>query len=297
MKYLKKGDKIGIVATARAIEKKEIFSTIEWLKSVGFVPVFLENCFKKHHQFAGTDAERAAILQQYISDAEIHAIWCARGGYGSVRILDLVNFLPLIAQQKCIIGYSDITAIHTHLWSKYKHFGLHGVMPINITQNDSAGQSISLASLENCLKGEIVTYIFPNHPLNIVGNAEGILVGGNLSVIYSLMGSESEIETDNCILFLEDLDEYLYHIDRMTVCLKRAKKFDQVKGLIIGGMTKMNENAIPFGKTAEEIIYEHTSNFDFPIYFGFDAGHTEINLTLRLGKMATISNNQLILQP
>lgn len=297
MQYLEPGDHIGLISTARHITLGEILPALDWLKKKGFKPVYNKSAFEQYHQFAGNDATRAEYFQFLLNHPDVKAIWCLRGGYGSVRILDKVNFEDFVSSEKILIGYSDVTAIHSHLWTKYNHAGVHATMPINVKMESTFEQEESLKTLLNSIVGKQLSYQLTNHPLNKFGNAKGILIGGNLSIIYSLLGSESSFNTDGCILFLEDLDEYLYHIDRMMMALKRAGKLDKIKALVVGGMTKMNDNAVPFGKTAEEIIFEHTHEFSYPIYFGLSSGHTSLNFALRLGKIAELKDNNLILHP
>lgn len=191
----------------------------------------------------------------------VKGIWCARGGYGTVRIIDILNFSDFSNHPKWIVGYSDITVLHSHL-NTLRIASMHATMPVNISRNSAA----SLASLKTALFGQKNVYDFP-HESKKLDTITGELVGGNLSILYSLLGSSSSIDTRGKILFLEDLDEYLYHVDRMMMNLKRNGYFDEIKALLVGGMTKMKDNSIPFGKTAREIIEDVCKNFDFPIIF------------------------------
>lgn len=280
--YLKKGDKIGIVAPARKISESEIKPAVEILESWGLQVVLSKNLFNSYHQFAGPGRERAEDLQSMLDDTSIKAIISARGGYGTLKIIDAIDFLPFIRNPKWIIGYSDITVLHSHI-HKIGIATLHATMPINFTKNAEATES-----LRKALFGEQLTYTFDAHPLNRVGNAEAVTTGGNLSLLYALSGSISEADTQGKILFLEDLDEYLYHIDRMMLNLKRAGKLNQLAGLVVGGMTDMKDNAVPYGKTAEEIIYSAVKEFDFPVCFNFPAGHIDRNMALYLGMKAKL---------
>lgn len=280
--YLEKGDKIGIVAPARCISFEEVHPTIRLFQKWGLEAVLGTNIFKKCDQFAGRDQDRLADLQQMLDDDSIRAIICARGGYGTVRIIDRIDFNRFHEYPKWIVGYSDITVLHAHI---HRHFGietLHAVMPVNILTEES--RSDTLETLKNALLGTPIRYSYPKPPLCREGTAEAPLVGGNLSILYSLMGSSSELNTEGKILFLEDVDEYLYHIDRMMMNLKRAGKLDKLKGLIVGGMDRMNDNTIPYGKTANEIIAEAVREYDYPVCFDFPAGHGEHNLALFLGR-------------
>lgn len=294
-RYLKAGDTIGILSPARFIAPHQVEPTVNWLKKHQFNVVLSPNIFENHHQMAGTDMQKIADFQQFINDPNIKAILCARGGYGSVRLVDRLDYTSLVNQKKWILGYSDITAFHTHI---HQHTGLptiHSTMPINITADGTHHETMSRQTLLDALMGNDLTYKLHNHPLNKIGNANGILVGGNLSILYSLCGSSSDLSTEGKILFLEDLDEHLYHIDRMMMNLKRTGKLNRLAGLVVGGMSDMNDNTIPFGKTAEEIILEHTCEYDYPIYFGLNAGHTQPNQALRLGMNVYIQDNTLFL--
>jgi muramoyltetrapeptide carboxypeptidase len=276
--YLKKGDKIAILATARKISKEEIEPAIAILKSWGLEAVLGKNLFKADHQFSGTDEQRAADLQVMLDDTSIKAIISARGGYGTIRIIDKINFSKFKKHPKWVIGYSDITMLHSHIHT----IGIetiHATMPINFTKNKEATET-----LRRVLFGEKISYEIKAHPLNRKGKANAELVGGNLSLLYALTGSASDIDTKGKILFIEDLDEYLYHIDRMMLNLKRSGKLKHLKGLIVGGMTDMKDNAIPFGKTAEEIILDAVKEYKYPVCFDFPAGHVDRNLALVLGK-------------
>ncbi len=275
---LKKGDAIGLVAPARRISKQELSKALEIIESRGYKGVQGNSLFAMENQFAGTDEERAADFQQMIENPKVKAIFAVRGGYGCVRIVDKIDFRPLLKNPKWLVGYSDFTVFHNQLINIGIQ-SLHATMPLNFAGNTPE----ALDSLFDVLEGKKPHYRWPAHPLNRLGKASGVLVGGNLSVLYSLMGSGSFPETAGKILFLEDLDEYLYHIDRMMMALKRAGVLENLAGLIIGGMTKMNDNTVSFGKTAEEIIRESVEEYSFPLAFGFSAGHQPDNLTLIMG--------------
>jgi muramoyltetrapeptide carboxypeptidase len=277
--YLKPNDKIAIVATARKISEEELLFAIETIKGWSLQPILGKNIYASENQFAGSDAQRAEDLQWAINDDSIKAIIVARGGYGTLRIVDAIDFTKLKTNPKWVIGYSDVTILHSHI---HQHIGiptLHATMPINFSKNKEAGET-----LRKCLFGETISYPFETHPLDKIGEAKGILVGGNLSLLYALSGTESDIDTKDKILLIEDLDEYLYHIDRMMLNIKRSRKLAHLKGLIVGGLTDMKDNAIPFGKTAEEIILDAVKEYNFPVCFNFPAGHVERNLALYFGK-------------
>lgn len=281
--FLKKGDKIGIVACARKISKEELQPAIDILQNWGLEVVLGKNVFNAEHQFSGTDEERAADLQSMLDDTSIKAVISARGGYGTVRIIDKLNFSTFKKHPKWIIGYSDITVLHSHIHNMGIQT-LHATMPINFKVNEEATET-----LRKSLFGEKIHYSFEPHALNKNGKAEGILVGGNLSLLYALCGSNSDIDTKGKILFIEDLDEYLYHIDRMMMNLKRSGKLSGLTGLIVGGMSDMKDNAVPFGKTAEAIILDAVKEYNYPVCFHFPCGHIDRNLAIILGKKVELT--------
>lgn len=290
MKNLTTGDKIAIISTARKISMEEIKPAVEILESWGLVPVFGTNLFCEENQYSGSDEQRTADLQDAIDNNEIKAIICARGGYGTVRIIDNIDFSNFVNNPKWIIGYSDVTVLHSHIQNNFGIETIHGTMLLNFTKNTTE----ALVSLKKALFEGTFSYETPPHPLNRFGSAEGILVGGNLSLLYALNNTVSDIDTDGKILFIEDLDEYLYHIDRMIMTLKRSGKLANLAGLVIGGMTEMKDNAVPFGKTAEEIISEAVSEFKYPVCFGFPAGHIDDNRTLIMGARTKIDINRFV---
>jgi len=281
--YLHKGDKIGIVASARKISKTEMLPAIELLKQWGLEVVQGKHLFDENNQFAGTDEERAYDLQTMLDDASIKAIIVARGGYGTVRIIDRIDFTGFVKQPKWLVGYSDVTVLHSHIHTLGIET-IHATMPINFLKNEAATESLHMA-----LFGQKINYNISPYPLNRTGETQAPLVGGNLSLIYSLMGSPSEIDTQGKILFLEDLDEYLYHVDRMMMALKRAGKLAHLAGLVIGGMTDMKDNTVPFGKTAEEIIIDAVKEYNYPVCFNFPAGHVDKNMALFLGRKVSLN--------
>ncbi len=277
--YLTYGDKVAIVATARKISKDELEDGIQLLKKWGLVPVLGKTIGLEDHQYAGNDYERAQDFQNMLNDQDIKAIWCARGGYGTVRIIDQLDFYKFVKYPKWIVGYSDVTVLHSHV-HKIGFKTIHGTMPVSLEDNTAFAK----ASLKQALFGEKPDFKYRSiNSLNRTGTAEGVLVGGNLSILNSLCGSSSSIVTKGKILFLEDLDEYLYHIDRMMMNLKRNGMLDHCAGMVVGGMTKMHDNRIPFGKTAQEIVLDAVKECEFPVAFDFPAGHVDDNRALILG--------------
>lgn len=279
---LKPGDTIAIVAPARKITLEELKPSIAVFESWGLKVFIHQQLFSTEHQFAGNDATRAQVFNDCLNNPTVKAIICARGGYGTVRIIDDLEFTALSTQPKWIIGYSDITVLHNHIHQNTLDTTVHATMPINMQVHNA--HEASIASLKQVLMSDDnLSYSMPSHPLNRQGQAEGVMVGGNLSVLYSLLGSASDIDTAGKILFIEDLDEYLYHVDRMMQALKRANKLANLAGLVIGGMSDMKDNAIPFGKTAEQIIAETIAEYNFPVCFNFPAGHQPENMSLIFG--------------
>jgi len=280
---LEPGNKVGIVAPARKVSREEMAPAIKMLRSWGYDVIEGEHLYNQENQYSGTDEQRTANFQSMLDDPDIKAIFCARGGYGSVRIIDKLDFSSFSEHPKWIVGYSDITVFHSHI---NRHFGiqtLHAAMPVNFPPDGQMNNS--LKSMNAILRGEYPEYHISGHPFNWPGRARGVLTGGNLSMLYSMSGTPSDIETDGKILFIEDLDEYLYHIDRMMMNLKRSGKLQKLAGLVVGGMNDMNDNPIPFGRTAYEIIADSVSDYDFPKIFGFQGGHISENLGLIIGGM------------
>lgn len=277
--FLKQGSKVAIAAPARKMSREQMQPAIQWLKEKGFEPVYDDRLFAEHHIFAGDDDFRAAVLQEYLDNESIEAIWLSKGGYGSIRVIDKLDFTKFMQHPKWIIGFSDTTVFHGKL-SRLGCPSLHACMPFCFEQKTLEAKQ----SLFDVLTGKPLQYEFPAHPLNRLGEMEGEIVGGNLSVLYGMIGSNSFPETDGKILFIEDVDEYIYHIDRMMHGLKRAGKLEHLKGLVVGGLTKIHDNEEPFGMSVEEVIAEAFSGHDYPVCFGFPAGHFDNNCALVLGK-------------
>jgi muramoyltetrapeptide carboxypeptidase len=284
--FLRKNDTVAIVSTARKISLEEIQPAIDLLENWGLKVVVGKTIGFEENQFAGNDAQRTADFQQMLDNSKVKAIWCARGGYGTVRIIDELDFLSFKKNPKWIVGYSDITVLHSHIHNLGVET-LHATMPLDVVKTKTE----SLNSLKKCLFGEQLSYEINASSANKIGNASGELIGGNLSILYSLLGSNSSIKTDGKILFLEDLDEYLYHVDRMLLNLKRNGYFNNLNGLIVGGMSDMHDNTILFGKNAKEIILDAVTEFDFPVVFDFPAGHLADNRALFLGRKVTLEIN------
>jgi len=285
--YLKKGDTVAIVATARKNIEDNLQPAISWLKTWGLEVVIGKTIGLDKNQLAGTDEERAADFQTQLDNPNIKAIWCVRGGYGTVRMIDLLDFTKFKQNPKWIVGFSDVTVLHSHL-NNLGFASIHGIMPVSSKATEEAKES-----LRKALFGEPLEYTVPCDTMNRYGSAKGELVGGNLSILFSLLGSPSAVNCDDKILFIEDLDEYLYHIDRMMMNLKRNGCLESLKGIIVGGMTKMHDNEIPWGMNALEIIDDVTKKYNIPIIYNFPAGHMADNHALILGKQVTLEANDL----
>lgn len=286
-RYLKKGDKVMIVAPARKITQEEIEPARKIFESWGLKVEYGHHLFGSNFQFSGNDEERLSDFQYALDDVGIRAIICARGGYGSVRIIDDLDFSKFIKDPKWIIGFSDATVFLSHISQNFGIESIHAEMPVNLGKKETDPNVIQ--SLKDALFGNALKYEFMGSMYNHKGTAQGELIGGNLSMLYSLLGSPSDIDTKGKILFLEDLDEYLYHIDRMMTNLKRNGKLEDLAGLVIGDMNDMNDNQIPFGKCANMIIAEHVEDYEYPVCFGFPAGHIPNNNALIMGRKVTMN--------
>ena len=288
---LSMGEKIGMVAPAGKIDKGKIDVAANIIESWGYKVELPPHLLNTNGMFAGTDQERADDLQAMLDNQEIKAIFCARGGYGSIRILPKLNFNNFNKSPKWMVGYSDITVFHSHLSENLNTCSIHATMPVNYGNSIEALESQN--ALLDVLKRNPASTQFSGHNLNRTGFAEGILTGGNLSILYSLRGTPQDIDTDGKILFIEDLDEYLYHIDRIMMNLKLGGKLKNLAGLIIGGMSDIKEASSPFGKTTEEIILDAVSEYNYPVAFGFPAGHQARNLPLVMGQLTKLEVGSL----
>jgi muramoyltetrapeptide carboxypeptidase len=294
--FLQKGDTIGIVAPAGFMPVEKMQTCIETLDGWGYNVQLGETTHSNsQNYFSGTDEERLNDLQQMLDDRSIKAILCARGGYGTSRIIDRINFKKFRKHPKWIIGFSDITVLHSHIFSNYKIASLHA--PMAAAFNDGEFTNPYILSLKDALEGKPSHYECEPHAFNKTGEAKGQLVGGNLSLLTHLIGTKSDIKTKNKILFLEDVGEYLYNVDRLLVQLKRSGKFDKLAGLIIGGFTDYKDTERPFGKAVYDIIYEQVGDCDFPVCFGFPVSHGKENYALKVGAKYNlqIQNDKIIL--
>lgn len=286
--FLRKGDRVALAAPARAVSAGEMAPAIAQLESWGLQVVVPKGLYGHEGQLAGSDAHRAALMQRLLDDPDIRAVFCCRGGYGTVRIIDRLDFTRFAAQPKWIVGYSDITVLHSHIQRTLGLPTLHAAMPINM----HGGDTPAARTMHDFLFGlncNHLAYDWEPSPLNREGVASAEVVGGNLSILYSLCGSCSQIDTRGKILLVEDLDEYLYHIDRMMLNLKRCGMLDGLAGLLVGGLTDMHDNTVPFGRTAMQIVAEAVNDYDYPVLFNAPFGHLgDNNLALPLGVNCTM---------
>lgn len=282
--YLKAGDTVAIVAPSGILKnrEREVGQAIDLLKSWGLHVIVGKHVFSKADHFAGTDAQRCEDLQNAMDDPKISAIWCARGGYGTVRILDKLDYTKFKENPKWIIGYSDITALHNQIHNQGFE-SLHALMCVSLTKDLSEIET-SIDTFKSALFGNPSNYALPGSKYNRIGEASGPLVGGNLTILHTMLGSETSLDTTGKILFIEEIGEYKYHIDRMLQSLKRAGYFNNCKGVIVGDMSKLRKNTTLWGTSIEQLILDALSDYDFPIAFNMPAGHEKDNRALILGR-------------
>jgi muramoyltetrapeptide carboxypeptidase len=294
--YLKKGDIIGIVCPAGFMPMEKAITCIDTLKSWGYGVKIGKTLGSQFNYFSGTDAERMADLQAMLDDPNVKAILCGRGGYGVSRIIDGLNFSKFNKNPKWLIGFSDITVLHAHLFQQLKTASLHS--PMASAFNDGGAENVYVQSLRKALKGIKTNYTAAPNSLNKMGKATGELIGGNLSLIVHLIGTKSAYQTKNKILFIEDIGEHIYHIDRMFLQLKRGGFLDGLAGLIVGGFTDMQDTTVPFGMDVLSAINEHLSEYSFPVCFDFPVSHATENFALKVGvkHQLTITKSKTVLQ-
>ncbi len=278
--FLKPGDTVGITCPAGYFCLADAQPAIEALQRWGYRVKVGRTVDDQYYQFAGTDEERIDDLQDMLDDPDVDLILFGRGGYGTIRIIDRIDFSTFSRRPKWLCGYSDITVIHSFVHTQLHIPTMHCEMCIDLKYGT---RDRSAATIQQAFRGSPLIYNTNSHPLNRHGQSEGILVGGNLSLLAEMVCSDSDLDTEGKILFLEDVHEYLYRIDSKMWTMKRSGKLAALKGLVIGGFTRMKEDEIPFGQTAYEIIYDKVKEYDYPVCFGFPAGHQYDNFTLRLG--------------
>lgn len=279
--YLKQGDTIGMICPSGCIPLEKAQRCIDTLQQWGFKVKVGKTLGNQFNYFSGTDEERLNDLQLMLDDATIKAIYCARGGYGLSRIIDDINFEKFVQHPKWIIGYSDITLLHAHVYSNFNIASLHAPMAAAFNEMDESEEYID--SIYKSLIGEQQTYTCASHQLNRNGVCEGELIGGNLALLAHIIGTKSDIDTKNKVLFIEDIGEYKYNIDRMLMQLKRAGKLEALAGLIVGSFTDIKDTTIPFGKDIKEIIFDAVKEYDYPVCFDFPVGHVKENYVLKTG--------------
>lgn len=281
--YLKAGDTVAIVAPSGILKnrEREVQQAVDLLKSWELNAVVGKHVFSKANHFAGTEDERCADMQNAMDDPTISAIWCARGGYGTVRILDRLDYTKLKKNPKWIIGYSDITALHNQLHNEGFQ-SLHALMCVSLTKDLTEIES-SIETFKAALFGNPKDYSLNGSSYNKEGDTSGELVGGNLTMLHTMLGSKESIDTSGKILFIEEIGEYKYHIDRMLQSMKRAGYFDNLNGLVVGDMSKLRKNTTLWGTSIEQLILDALEEYNFPIAFNMPAGHEKDNRALVLG--------------
>ncbi len=295
--YLKSGDTVAIVAPSGVLQNREseIKQAEVLLKSWGLHVVKGKHIFNQNGHFAGTDAERAEDFQSAMDDPKIKAIWCARGGYGTVRILDRLDYTRIKQSPKWLLGYSDITALH----NQFHNLGLETIHTMMCTSLSDDPNEIkqTIDTFKDAIFGKPLSYTLGGSTYNKPGTVTAPLVGGNLTMLHTMLGSETSIDTSGKILFIEEIGEYAYHIDRMLQSLKRAGYFENCKGLLVGDITKVRKNTTEFGRTIEEIILDAVAEYNFPVAFNMPAGHEKDNRALILGRKVqlTVAKDQATL--
>lgn len=282
--FLKTGDRVALIATARHGEEEDILKGVAYLESWGLQVVKADNLFDKHFIFAGTESARRHALQKAIDDPTIKAIFCLRGGNGTHRLIDFIHLKNLKKHPKWIIGYSDVTVLLNHV-AQYRIPSIHGPMPFSMHKDKEQEGALALRKV---LFGELPEYVFPAHSLNHQGTAEGKLIGGNLAVLHSLISTPSDVTWKNKILFIEEVDEYIYHLDRMLYHFSRTGRMKGLSGMIVGHLTSMKDNLEPFGLSAQEVIARVIKPYKIPLAFSFPAGHELPNMPLIMGANAKL---------
>ncbi|GAA4890665.1 LD-carboxypeptidase [Flaviramulus aquimarinus] len=292
--YLKAGDTVAIVAPSGILKSKigEVQQAQALLKRWGLHTIVGKHVFNQADHFAGTDNERCEDLQNALDNPKISAIWCARGGYGTVRILDKLDYSKFKQHPKWLIGFSDITALHNQIHNEGVE-SLHAIICVSLPKDETEIKA-SISTFKNALFGNPLSYTLKGSMYNKAGTASGQLVGGNLTVLHTMLGSKTSIDTSGKIVFIEEIGEYKYHIDRMLQSLKRAGYFDTCKGVIVGDMSKIRKNTTLWGASIEQLILDALAEYDFPIAFNMPAGHEKDNRALILGRTIelTVSNKE-----
>ena len=279
--YLKPADQIAVVCPSGYMPLEKTLMATQALSEWGFTVLPGKTLGNRFHYFGGTDEDRLADLQQMMDDKNVKAIFCARGGYGMSRIIEGLSFKKFRKHPKWIVGFSDITVLQSHLYARYKIASLHA--PMAGAFNDEAPGNEFIQSLHHALVGLKADYLAASHDFNRIGEVTGTLIGGNLSLLTHLVGTGSEMDFDHKILFIEDVGEYIYNVDRMMIQLKRNAKLKKLKGLIVGKFTEMKDTTLPFGQQAEEVIRDLVAEYDYPVCFNFPVSHSRENYALKIG--------------
>ncbi|HLN55689.1 MAG TPA: LD-carboxypeptidase [Bacteroidales bacterium] len=283
--YLKRGDEVMIVSPAFCIDSSKLEAAVEYLGKWGLKARVGKNAAKRYGPFAGTDSERLDDLQEAIDDPSVKAVICSRGGYGVSRIIDKSDFSSLAKNPKWFVGFSDITVLHIWLSELYSIMSIHGDMPLNY--DDPGKTKSTFSTLQKALFGNLGEVSWKGEFFR-AEDIEGEITGGNLSLFYSLIGTRAEPDTRGKILFLEEVGEYFYHVDRMLTSLKLAGKLQGLAALVIGGMNRIESTSIPWGRSVEETIMDIVGEYDYPVLFGFPAGHTNDNRAFYIGRQSAI---------
>jgi len=287
---LEKGDKIGVFSPARYVEAAEIQGALGWIGQMGYEALPGKHVFDRQNQFAGDDRKRASDLISLLEEPEVKCIWATRGGYGCIRLMPLLEKVNPAANPKWLVGYSDLTVLHSWLNGKHEIQSIHGPMLFSWDEDDESKESFK--ALGRLLAEGRLEYFFDTHPLNTSDYMKGEVCGGNLSLILSMRGTPVDIDVDGKILLIEDIDEYLYHIDRIMQNLKYSGWLKRVSGLLVGGMNGMNDNQVPFGRSAEQIISDTALECDLPVIFGHPSGHMKRNMPVIMGGEITLKASE-----
>lgn len=276
--------KIRIISPAKQIPIDAINFAKSFLEEQKFIVEVGENALGQHHYFSGTYQARLGDFQAALDDPSVDIILCSRGGYGAIHLVDDLDYTAFLKKPKLIVGYSDITVFHQHIYGQFGLPSLHATAPLNFASNSFE----ALSSMLNAIRGVENKYDFNPHEYNITGETEGIVIGGNLAIVYSLLGTNSDVDFTDKILFVEEVGEAIYAVDRMFYSLKKAGRLEKLKGVIIGGMTNMKDSEIPFGQTVEEVIHAHFKERNIPLAFNFPAGHIDDNRAVMIGAKAIL---------